>query len=144
MNTPRYAKGSGQPPVHLAAINSSDSTTGHLVFAGAAAGERTMLFTSNAELVHLLNELMLARVPFAVGGMCPGPADEVALLIANAQLVGPYLELSWTGPQQWVVRQMANNPGQWQLAADLSEIANTSFDPESLKNLMLSCLMPVR
>lgn len=144
MNTPRYAKGSGQPPVHLASINSSDSTTGDLVFAGSAAGERTMPFTSHAELVRLLNELMLARVPFAVGGMCPGPADEAALLIANAELAGPYLELSWTGPQQWVVRQISNSCDQWQLESDASRIANTSFDPESLKassrTLRGSCL----
>jgi len=62
--------------------------------------------------------------------MCPGPADEAALLIANAELAGPYLELSWTGPQQWVVRQISNSCDQWQLESDASRIANTSFDPE--------------
>ncbi|PMQ09300.1 Glutathione-dependent formaldehyde-activating enzyme [Pseudomonas sp. AD21] len=144
MNTPRYAKGSGQPPVHLASINSTDSMTGHLLFAGVAAGERKITFTSHAELVRLLNELMLARVPFAAGGMCPGPADEASVLIADAELAGPYLELSWTGPQQWVVRQITDTCGQWQLAPDISEIANTSFDPDSLKSasqtLRGSCL----
>ncbi|WDR37833.1 hypothetical protein NN484_08860 [Pseudomonas serboccidentalis] len=144
MNTPRYAKGSGQPPVHLASINSTDSTTGYLMFAGAAAGERKITFTSHAERVRLLNELMLARVPFAVGGMCPGPADEVALLIASAALAGPYLELSWTGPQQWVVRQMTNSADQWQLEPDVSEIANTSFDPVSLTSFVGNADTPAR
>lgn len=137
MNTPRYAKGYGQPPVYLASINSTDSMTGNLVFAGAAAGKIHMAFTSHVELIRLLNALMLARVPFAVGGMCPGPAEEAGLLITNGELAGNYIELSWTGPQEWVLRQMTNRCDQWQLEPEVSKIANTSFDPESLSAVLL-------
>ncbi|WP_311775969.1 hypothetical protein [Pseudomonas baetica] len=132
MIKPRYAKGSGQAPAHLASINAADSQTGDLVFAGAVAGQRHVSFASHAELLAILNALILERVPFAVGGMCPGPADEVGLLIANKELAGPYLELSWTGPQQWLVRQIGYASSEWQQVPDACEIANISFSEETL------------
>ncbi|POA50400.1 hypothetical protein C1893_02315 [Pseudomonas sp. MPR-ANC1] len=133
MNTSRYAKGSGRPPVHLASINTEGSAAGHLVFAGGVAGDRHVPFCSHDELLGMLKDLICARVPFSVGGMCPGPADEVGLLIDNAELTGPCIELSWTGSQQWIVRETANASGEWQQEPDASEIANLIFNPDSLK-----------
>lgn len=133
MNPSRYAKGSGRPPVHLASISTEDSAAGHLVFAGGVCGDRHVPFCSRDELLGMLKDLILARVPFSVGGMCPGPADEVGLLIDNAELTGACIELSWIGSQQWMVRESANASGAWQQEPDASRIANLMFNPDSLK-----------
>jgi hypothetical protein len=129
----RYSKGSGRPPTHLALISSVDADTGSLVFAHTEVGEHRVPYTSRAELLSLLNSLLRQRVPIAVGGMFPGPADEVDRLIANEVLEGPYIELSWSGPGQWTLREIDGIAGQWQLVADTRSMANVSFDPESLK-----------
>jgi hypothetical protein len=80
-----------------------------------------------------MRSLLRQHVPIAVGGMLPGPADEVDRLIANEVLEGPYIELSWSGPGQWTLREIDGTAGQWQLVADTRSMANVSFDPESLK-----------
>jgi hypothetical protein len=81
----------------------------------------------------MLNSLLRQRVPIAVGGMFPGPTDEVDMLIANEVLEGPYIELSWSGPQQWTLREIDSTIAEWQPVPDASSMANVSFDPESLK-----------
>jgi hypothetical protein len=129
----RYSKGSGRPPTHLTLISSLDADTGSLVFADTEGGEHRVHYTSRVELLSLLKSLLRQHVPIAVGGMLPGPADEVDRLIANEVLEGPYIELSWSGPGQWTLREIDGTAGQWQLVADTRSMANVSFDPESLK-----------
>ncbi|TMU76877.1 hypothetical protein FGA82_19405 [Pseudomonas fluorescens] len=129
----RYSKGSGRPPTHLTLISSVDADSGSLVFADSEVGEHGVHYTSRAELLSLLNSLLRQRVPIAVGGMLPGPADEVDMLIASKALDGPYIELSWSGPGHWTLREKDATAGQWQLVADARSMANVSFDPLSLK-----------
>lgn len=129
----RYSRGSDRPPTHLALISSGDADTGSLVFAHTEVGEYSVHYTSRAELLSMLNSLLRQRVPIAVGGMLPGPADEVHMLIAKELLEGPYIELSWSGPRQWTLREIDATTGQWQLVADTRSMANVSFDPKSLK-----------
>ncbi|SMQ23155.1 hypothetical protein SAMN04488483_0803 [Pseudomonas helmanticensis] len=81
----------------------------------------------------MLNSLLRQRVPIAVGGMLPGPADEVDMLIANAVLEGPYIALSWSGPEQWTLREIDSSIAEWQPVPDAQSMANVSFDPRSLK-----------
>lgn len=128
----RYVKGSGRPPLHLASIDSSGAVAGDLVFTLANAAVLRIAFACHTERVGMLQRLIAERVPFAVGGMCPGPADEVGLLIDNGALTGPHLELSWSGPQQWVVREIAKNAHDWLPESDIGKITNPSFDPHSL------------
>ena len=125
----RYAKGQGQAPLHLALIHSATDESGYLQLVDKAGAEHRVLFSSHAERLSLLTRLIRERVPMAVGGMCPGPADEVALLIANKALNSPFIELSWTAPQQWIVREIAGNTVGWVAESDVASIANTSFDP---------------
>lgn len=129
----RYAKGSGHPPLHLASITANGAEAGELRFTLANAEVLRIAFASHAEQVRMLERLITERVPFAVGGMCPGPADEVDMLIATAELAGPYIELAWTAPQQWVVRETSSVASEWLQVAEASMIANPSFDPNSLK-----------
>jgi hypothetical protein len=112
-----------------------DADTGSLVFAHSEVGEHRVPYTSRAELLSLLNSLLRQRVPIAVGGMLPGPADEVDMLIANDVLEGPYIELSWSGPGQWTLREIDGTAGQWQPIPDARSMANVSFDPQSLRSL---------
>ncbi|MCV2223799.1 MULTISPECIES: hypothetical protein [Pseudomonas] len=92
-----------------------------------------MHYTSHAELLCMLNILLRQRVPIAVGGMLPGPADEVEMLIANEVLEGPYIELSWSGPQQWTLREIDSTTAEWQSVPSAQSMANVTFDPKSLK-----------
>ncbi|MGF6488081.1 hypothetical protein ABH904_001854 [Pseudomonas frederiksbergensis] len=119
--------------MHLTLISSVDSVMGNLVFACPGVEEYRMQYTSRAELLYMLNSLLRQRVPFAVGGMLPGPADEVDMLIANKVLEGPYIELSWSGPQQWTLREIDATTAEWQPVPDARSMANVSFDPKSLK-----------
>ena len=129
----RYSTGSGPPPTHLTLISSVDAETGSLVFADTEVGKHRVHYTSRAELLSMLNSLLRQRVPIAVGGMLPGPADEVDMLIANDVLEGPYIELSWSGPGQWTLREIDATAGHWQQVPDARSMANVSFDPKSLK-----------
>ncbi|MFZ3283935.1 hypothetical protein [Pseudomonas sp.] len=131
----RYSTGSGRPPTHLTLISSVDTETGSLVFADTEIGEHSVQYTSRAELLSMLNSLLRQRVPIAVGGMLPGPADEVDVLIASKLLEGPYIELSWSGPGRWTLREIDATAGQWQQVPDARSMANVSFDPGSLKFL---------
>jgi hypothetical protein len=81
----------------------------------------------------MLDSLLRQRVPIAVGGMLKGPADEVDMLIANEVLEGPYIELSWSGPQQWTLREIDFTIAEWQPVPDARCMANVSFNPKSLK-----------
>jgi hypothetical protein len=81
----------------------------------------------------MLNILLRQRVPIAVGGMLPGPADEVDMLTANELLEGPYIELSWSGPQQWTLREIDSTTAEWQPVPSAQSMANVTFDPKSLK-----------
>jgi hypothetical protein len=114
-------------------ISSVDSVSGSLVFAYTEVGDYRVHYTSRAELLCILNSLLHQRVPIAVGGMLPGPADEVDILIANKVLEGPYIELSWSGPQQWTLREIDSTTAEWQPVPDIRSMANVSFDPKSLK-----------
>jgi hypothetical protein len=127
--TSRYAKGQGQAPLHLALIHCAADESGYLQLTDNAGAAHRVPFSSHAERLSLLTRLIGERVPMAVGGMCPGPADEVALLIANKALNGPYIELSWTAPQQWIVREIAGDTMEWEAESDVARIADTSFDP---------------
>ncbi|WP_285415891.1 hypothetical protein [Pseudomonas sp. efr-133-TYG-5] len=130
----RYAKGQGTAPVHLAAIDAGADGAGSLLFSEPLAVHRRVPFATQAELLRLLARLLRERVPLAVGGMCPGPADAVALLIAGNQLAGPFIELSWSGPQQWTVREIPDTATtEWAAVADAATIAAMAFDPGSLQ-----------
>lgn len=125
----RYAKGQGQAPLHLALIHCAADESGYLQLTDNAGAAHRVPFRSHAERLSLLTRLIRERVPMAVGGMCPGPADEVALLIANSEHSGPFIELSWTAPQQWIVREIAGDTVEWEAESDVARIANTTFDP---------------
>jgi hypothetical protein len=126
----RYTKGSGTPPIHLASIDWGNPESGEFIFSGAC--EHREPFTSRPRFLSRLQQLIQQRVPLAIGGMCPGPADEVALLIAKKELQGLYIELSWTGSQRWILREVSGDSEQWELEPDASKIANSTYNPMTL------------
>jgi len=125
----RYFKGAGKPPAHLASINYEGAESGSLILTDTSGATYRQPFTSHAALLSLLGRLMHERVPFAVGGMCPGPADEVALLIEQGELEGDWVELSWSGAQEWMLREIRASTSEWEIQAAPDLIVNTSFDP---------------
>jgi hypothetical protein len=129
---PRYADGEGQPPIHVASINRDMFGKGSFSFAGRGGENCQVAFTTKSEFLTLLHVLMAESVAFSVGGHCPGPAEEVAMLIAKGEVKGCYTEIAWSGPERWTVREIGKGIAPWELVADPSRIANTSFDPHTL------------
>lgn len=129
---PRYARGSGQAPTHLSYIRRERLSIGTFVFSDSSV-QKQVSFVTHAEFLDLLRKLMAASVPLSVGGHCSGPADEVAMLIAEGELNGSYIEISWSGPGQWVVREIVKSATEWEQVSSPSLFANTSFNPDALK-----------
>lgn len=129
---PRYARGFGQAPTHVSSIHRERLNKGTFVFSDSN-GQKQVSFVTHAEFLDLLRKLMAASVPLSVGGHCPGPADEVAMLIASGELNGSYIEISWSGPEQWIVREILKSATEWEQVSAPFLFANTSFNPDALK-----------
>ncbi len=129
---PRYARGTGQAPTHVSAIHRKRLNRGTFVFSDGN-NQKQVSFVTHAEFLDLLQKIMAASVPLSVGGHCPGPADEVAMLIAAGELKGSYIEITWSGPNQWVVREIVKSTTEWEQVSAPSLFTNTSFNPDALK-----------
>jgi hypothetical protein len=130
--SPRYAQGFGIPPIHIALIRRDGFGRGAFIFAGSGGEGRQTLFTGHSEFLALLHILMQEPIALAVGGHCVGPADEVAMLNSSGELRGSYTEISWSGPDRWVLREMGENIFPWEQISDLRQLTNTSFNPDAL------------
>lgn len=123
----RYYLGEGEPPRYLAAIHMEALSSGELVFAGGEAPRHTLKFADQSELHRRLRQLLASRLPMATSGMVPGPVDEVAALIAQGRLEGPYVELAWSGPGQWVLREHLEGVEVWRKVADFADWVNVKL-----------------
>ncbi|ASK33311.1 hypothetical protein CEK62_02360 [Alcanivorax sp. N3-2A] len=133
MLTPHYAQGRGQPPVYLAAIERAGDNRGALVFAVGEAREK-VAFGNDAELTGLLRQVLAAPVALSAGGHVPGPVDEVAMRIDAGELSGPYVEIAWSAPGRWILRQQVSGASQWQQSADPAQLVALDFRPATLKS----------
>lgn len=91
-----------------------------------------MPFNSKSELVSKLREVLTQRVPLSIGGHCTGPADEVGMLAFSGKLSYPYIEISWSSPKHWTLREVTRNAVEWEEVGDPACIANQSFNPDAL------------
>lgn len=85
-------------------------------------------FETHIDLLWLLDHLIRERAPFGVGGMSPGQSDDVALLTASDELSGPFIELSWSAPQHWILREIVGRAQEWATESDTGKIASSAFD----------------
>jgi hypothetical protein len=120
------------PPIHVASTNRERGGKGAFIFAGQGGEGHKMEFTSSVECLAIFGTLMAESVPFSIGGHCSGPAEEVALLISTGELHGSYIEIFWSGPEKWTVREIGEGAPPWERVAQPGLIANTSFNPDAL------------
>ena len=128
---PRYFQGTGEAPIHLASLVHERGTSGRLLFRGEGH-ESAVVFASKPDLLSKLQAIMAQLVPLSIGGHCPGPADEVRMLVPLAKLNHPYVEISWSAPGRWIVREITEGAVEWESAGDLSDITNQPFNPDAL------------
>ena len=134
----RFATGIGVPPVHLSAINLDSARHGLLIFSGGSTGPRRIAFRSEADLCTKLNILLQRAVPVAVGGHIAGPADQVGMLIDSGKLNGKYIEISWSSPDHWIVREMINGAVEWESVTRADCFVTTDFDPTAIEDNSLT------
>lgn len=126
---PRYAEGTGVSPIHVASIRREHDGRGAFVLSGSGAEGREISFSSDTDFLELLHALIAESVALSVGGHCLGPAEEAALLISNGELDGSYVEISWTAPEHWTLREISKGTvPPWERAADPRLIANPSAE----------------
>ncbi|PTY36294.1 hypothetical protein BGP77_03005 [Saccharospirillum sp. MSK14-1] len=129
---PRYFQGIGEAPAHLSHIfHDRSDDAGRLQFK-KEGHEFEVAFESTSDLLSKLQTILTDSVPLSVGGNVPGPVDEVGFLIESGKLQGPYIEISWSAPGCWTVREIIDGALEWKKADCLSDIVNQAFNPESL------------
>lgn len=135
----RFATGSGCPPVYLNAITHDKEGRGQLQFAGGAGGALLpVIFRSEADLYTKLSALLQRAVPISVGGHSPGAAAEVAMLLEIGKLNGRYVEISWSRPDHWTVREMIKGAVEWESVARADTFVMAHFDPTSIGESLLN------
>lgn len=136
---PRFATGTGNAPVYLRAINHGKTGAGVLVFAGGSLNDSPVVFESEGDLHDKLKILVARSVPLSVGGQVPGPADELGLLMKSGALQqASYIQISWSRPLHWEVREMVWGSlevwgaVEWEPVTRAEEFATVNFDPDTL------------
>ena len=130
---PRYTSSVSTPPPHLAELIRHAVDRGLLIFRINNAETVKISFDSNAVLHQLLQKLVDEKVPLSVGGHMDGPCEEVCRLIDAGTLHGTAVQLAWSAPQHWTIRELAAETIMWEQAHEPAEIANCNFDAASLK-----------
>ena len=110
---PRYCLGKGSAPRHVADFEQQGKRGGFVVRDEAGSDSR-LEFKDHAELHSRIEILIAQRVPFSIGGMCPGPADVLHYWFRERGVSPEYLEISWRGPDDWIVREIVESANEWQ------------------------------
>jgi hypothetical protein len=117
------------------AYDAAGNGRGELIFGGGIPGTQTAVpFHSEADLCAKLGVLLRRRVPLSVGGLSGGAADQVAMLLESEKLSGNYVEISWSRPDHWTLREIVKGAAEWETVARADAISTTDFDPESISD----------
>jgi hypothetical protein len=130
---PRYASSINTAPAHLAELTQQEADCGLLIFRINVTDSVKIPFDSKAALHQLLQKLIDEKVPLSVGGHIDGPCEQVCRLIDAGILHGTAIQLAWSAPQHWTIRELAAETIMWEQTHDPAAIANCAFDPDSLK-----------
>lgn len=93
-------------------------------------------FNTRQDFLTILRKIVGERVPLAVGGMSPGPADEASLLVDAGELKGAFLEINFAAADKWLVREMAPGAKDWEKVTDLGKVVNLKFDAVALQQAL--------
>jgi hypothetical protein len=116
---PCCASGTGKAPLYLAWIPSPES--GELVLSDRS---RPIRYRSEAELIQTCEELARRRVAFGVQGLGgPGPADVMAWWQVQGRMPVSFLQISWKGPDEWLLYEIVPGTQEWEICAASDLIA---------------------
>lgn len=110
---PRYCSGKGPAPRHVADFH-QQGKRGSFIVRDEAGSDSKLEFNGTAELQSHMETLIAQRVPFSVGGMCPGPADALHYWFRERGISPAYLEISWRAPDDWIIREIFEPATEWQ------------------------------
>lgn len=114
---PRYCFGIGSAPLHVIDFK-KQGKRGCIVVRDESGADSILEFKSCAGLQSCIETLVAQRVPFSIGGMCPGPADTLHYWFQERGVSPEYLEISWRGPDDWVIREIVEGAtDEWQEGA---------------------------
>jgi hypothetical protein len=109
----RYANGRGRAPRHVVSIiGAAPNFEVRVSLPGGwrdwLGFEKVHTCKDHAAVKAELIKLALERVPLSVGGMIPGPSDELCLMLDRDGWPPGfhYLEIAWRGPGEWVIREI--------------------------------------
>ena len=134
---PRFASAIDEPPVYVKLIARQSLHSGFIRFHVGGNECVDISFANQLELNAMFQRLIDERVPFSAGGASIGSIDEAQILIKDGVLRGRLIEISWSSPNKWTIREISFESLEWDEAAHAEEIANYRFDPNTLKNLSL-------
>ena len=130
---PRYASSTSTPPAHLAELIRHAAGRGLLIFRIKGTNTEKVPFESEAVLHQILQKLIDEKVPLSVGGHMDGPCEEICRLIDAGTLHGTAIQLAWSAPKHWTIRELVVGTIMWEQTHDPASIANCAVDPASLK-----------
>jgi hypothetical protein len=120
--TPRCVTGSGHPPRYVSQIRYRRGEGGTLHLEGGYARDESIDFSSRPDLLEQCRILAERHILFSLGGHVPGPADEMMMWHDDGSLSVSFLQISWTGPQQWVIREIIPGAKPPWRSVELSDI----------------------
>ncbi len=132
---PRFARSNLEPPVYVDLVVRHTHQAGLIRF-NLGHGEFIEIpFASQLEFNILFQRLIDEQVPLSAGGALAGAIDEALLLVKDGMLKGYPIEISWSSPETWTVREIGPESFQWDEVSQVETIANCQFDPRTLQNL---------
>jgi hypothetical protein len=134
---PRFANAIDKPPVYVKLVARQSLHSGFIRFHVGDNECVDISFANQLELNAMFQRLIDERVPFSAGGASIGSIDEAQILIKDGVLRGSPIEISWSSPNKWTIREISFESLEWDEVAHADEIANCRFDPNTLKNLSL-------
>lgn len=134
---PRFASAIDEPPVYVKLVARQSLHSGFIRFNVGGNECVDISFANQLEFIRMFQKLIDERVPFSAGGASIGSIDEAQILIKDRVLRGSPIEISWSSPDKWTIREISVESLEWDEVAHAEEIANCRFDPNTLKNLSL-------
>jgi hypothetical protein len=110
---PRFSLGKGSAPRHVVDIHQRGRLTS-IDLHDENGAKASVECSDHAEFQSSIEGLIAERVPFAVGAMCSGASEALLHWFREGGVVPPYLEISWRGPDDWIVREIVDGAIEWQ------------------------------
>lgn len=125
----RFASAIDEPPVYVKLVARQSLHSGFIRFNVGGNECVDISFANQLEFIRMFQKLIDERVPFSAGGASIGSIDEAQILIKDRVLRGSPIEISWSSPDKWTIREISVESLEWDEIAHAEEIANCRLTP---------------